>query len=124
MIRRPPRSTLFPYTTLFRSVAITRHAKDYDGALHPEEALTREQAIRFYTVNNAYLLFREKEIGSLETGKLADFIVLDTDLMTCAVDAIPRVQVLRTYLGGKLVYARDDKMKPRSTEPDSKKSSQ
>lgn len=88
-------------------VAISRHAKDYDGALHPEEALTREQAIRFYTANNAYLLFREKDTGSLEAGKLADFIVLDTDLLTCAVDAIRSTQVLRTYLGGKLVYARD-----------------
>jgi len=88
-------------------VATTRHAKDFDGALHPEEALTREQVIRFYTANNAWLLFREKDTGSLEAGKLADFIVLDTDLQTCAADAIPRTQVLRTYLGGKLVYARD-----------------
>jgi predicted amidohydrolase YtcJ len=87
-------------------VAITRHAKDFDGALHSEEALTREQAIRFYTANNAWLLFREKDTGSLEAGKLADFIVLDTDVLTCAADAIPRTQVLRTYLGGKLVYAR------------------
>ena len=87
-------------------VATTRHAKDFDSALHPEEALTCEQAIRFYTANNAWLLFREKDTGSLEAGKLADFIVLDTDLLTCAADAIPRTQVLRTYLGGKLVYAR------------------
>ena len=90
-------------------VAVTRQAKNFEGALHPEEALTREQAIRFYTANNAYLLFREKDTGSLEAGKLADFIVLDTDLMTCAVDAVQRTQVLRTYLGGKVVYARDDK---------------
>jgi predicted amidohydrolase YtcJ len=69
--------------------------------------LTREQAIRFYTANNAHLLFSEKETGSLEAGKLADFIVVDTDLLTCPADAIPRTQVLRTYLGGKLVYARD-----------------
>src|SRR4029079_13238957 len=45
---------------------ITRRARGYPGRLHPEEALTREQAIRFYTRNNAYLLFREREIGSLE----------------------------------------------------------
>jgi predicted amidohydrolase YtcJ len=88
-------------------VATTRRAKDFAGALHPEEALTREQAIRFYTANNAHLLFSEKETGSLEAGKLADFIVLDTDLLTCSADALPRTQVLQTYLGGKLVYARD-----------------
>ena len=97
-------------------VTITRRAKDYDGPLHPEEALTREEAIRFYTANNAYLLFRESEIGSLEAGKLADFIVLDTDLMACAVDAIPRTQVVRTYLGGRLVYAHDGKNESRFRE--------
>src|SRR5207245_4095755 len=45
---------------------ITRKAKGYEGQLHPEEALTREQALRFYTINNAYLMFLEEQIGSLE----------------------------------------------------------
>jgi predicted amidohydrolase YtcJ len=85
---------------------ITRQAKGYDRPLHPEEALTREQAIRFYTINNAYLLFKEKEIGSLEPGKRADFVVLDTDLLTCPVDAIRNTQVLRTYLDGRLISLR------------------
>ncbi len=88
-------------------VAITRQAKNFEGTLHPEEALTREQAIRFYTANNAYLLVREKDTGSLEAGKLADFIVLDTDLLTCPAEAIPNTKVLRTYLGGKQVYVRE-----------------
>jgi predicted amidohydrolase YtcJ len=83
---------------------ITRHARWFDGALHPEESLTREQAIRLYTSNNAYLLFREKEIGSLEPGKFADFIILDRDLLTCPVDEIKGAQVLATYLGGKAVF--------------------
>ncbi|MBI3876402.1 MAG: amidohydrolase family protein, partial [Verrucomicrobia bacterium] len=61
-------------------------------------------------------LFREKETGSLEAGKLADFIMLDTDLLSCAAEAIPRTQVLRTYLGGKLVYARDDKSQRQSID--------
>ncbi len=78
----------------------------YEGQLHPEEALTREQAIRFYTINNAYLLFLEDQIGSLEAGKLADFIVLDRDFLTCPVDEIRDMKVLRTYLGGKLVFER------------------
>ncbi|MBI2925485.1 MAG: amidohydrolase [Verrucomicrobia bacterium] len=85
-------------------VAVTRQARWYDGALHPEEALSREQAIRFYTANNAYLLFRDHQVGSLEPGKFADFIVLDTDLLTCPVDRIKTTQVLRTYFNGKLVY--------------------
>jgi len=84
--------------------AITRRAKWYDGQLHPEEALTREQAIRFYTVNCAKALFQDEYVGSLEEGKLADFIVVNTDLLTCPLDAITDTQVLRTYLDGRLVF--------------------
>ena len=87
--------------------AITRRAKWYDGALHPEEALTRQQAIRFYTSNNAYLLFKEDKLGSLASGKLADFIVLDTDLLTCPMEKIADAQVLRTYVDGRLVFSRN-----------------
>ncbi len=83
---------------------ITRRAKWYDGRLHPEESLSREQAIRFYTSNNAYILFLEDRVGSLEAGKLADLIVLDRDLLTCPVDDIKEVRVLRTYVNGKLVH--------------------
>src|SRR5207248_9289627 len=83
---------------------ITRRAKWYEGQLHPEEALTREQAIRFYTMNNAYIVFLDDQIGSLEAGKLADLIVLDRDLLTCPVDAIKETNVVTTYLSGKQVH--------------------
>lgn len=88
------------------ATAITRRGHRLKGQLHPEEALTREQAIRFYTINNARLLRRENEIGSLEPGKLADLIILDTDLLTCRESKITKAKVLRTYVGGKLVYKR------------------
>lgn len=88
------------------ATTITRRARWYDGQLHPEECLSREQAIRFYTSNNAYLLFLEEETGSLEVGKLADLIVLDRDLLTCAEDQIASTKVLETYMGGKVVYER------------------
>ena len=85
-------------------VAMTRNARWHDHPLHPEEAISREQAIRFYTSNNAYLIFREKEIGSLEVGKMADLIVLDRDLLTCAVDDVRDARVVRTYFNGKLAF--------------------
>lgn len=87
-------------------VTITRSAKWYEGKLHPEEALTRRQAIEFYTRNNAYLIFWEKEIGSLETGKRADFIVIDRDPLTCAEDDIKDTRVLETWLDGRKVFER------------------
>ncbi|QDV32657.1 amidohydrolase [Tautonia plasticadhaerens] len=85
-------------------VAITRQARGYEGRFHPEEALSREQALRFYTINNAKLLFLEDRVGSLEEGKLADFVVLDRDLLTCPEGEIREITVHSTYLGGEPVY--------------------
>jgi predicted amidohydrolase YtcJ len=96
-----------PYNPfLAMEVAITRRAKGYLGRLHPEEALTRAQAIQFYTINNAHLLFLEDKIGSLEEGKQADFIVIDRDLLTCRDEEIRGTRVLATYLDGKRVFPR------------------
>ena len=85
-------------------VTITRRALDYNGQLHLEQALTRMEAIRFYTMNNAYLLFQEKETGSLEAGKLADFVILDRDILSCPENEIKETKVIRTYLNGRIVY--------------------
>jgi len=94
-----------PYNPfLGMATAITRRAKWHEGQLHPEEALTREQALRFYTINNARLLFREDRTGSLEPGKLADLALLDTDLLTCPEDKISQTKVLLTMVGGKVVW--------------------
>jgi len=87
-------------------IALTRQPRWTDQPLRPEQRITREQAIRLYTINNAYITFAEKEKGSLETGKLADLIVLDKDILTCPIEEIKGIQVERTYLGGKLVYER------------------
>ncbi|MHC4744148.1 MAG: amidohydrolase [Planctomycetota bacterium] len=86
--------------------AVTRRAKWYEGRLHPEEGLDRKQVIRMYTINCARALFQDDFVGSLEKGKLADFIVIDTDLLTCDENAIRNTRVLRTYFDGKLVFER------------------
>jgi predicted amidohydrolase YtcJ len=93
-----------PFLGIWTTVA--RKPRWMEGALHREQALSREQAIALYTVNNAWLTFEEKEKGSLEPGKLADFIVIDKDILTCPEDEIKTIQVQRTYLGGKAVYTQ------------------
>lgn len=87
-------------------ITLTRKGRWLDGVLHPEQIITREQAIRLYTINNAYLTFEEKEKGSLEPGKLADFIILDRDILTCPVDEVKSIQVEQTWIGGRPVYTR------------------
>ena len=92
-----------PWLGMWVAVSRTTERKDVH---EPDEALTREQAIRLYTINNAYLHHEEKEKGSLEAGKLADLIVTDRDLLSCPVAELRDVKVEYTVLGGQVVYQR------------------
>ena len=100
------RSINFYHPFLAMETAATRKTKSYGKPMHPEEAISREQMIRFYTANNAFLLFAEDKLGSLEPGKLADFVILDTDLLSCRPTQIDRAKVLSTYVGGKEQWRR------------------
>ena len=94
-----------PYNPFYGMwVTLVRQPRWTDQPLHPEERITREQAIRLYTINNAFLTFSEKEKGSIEVGKLADFIVLQQDILTCPLDQVKTIQVAETWVGGKQVY--------------------
>ncbi|MDP4582912.1 MAG: amidohydrolase [Verrucomicrobiales bacterium] len=83
---------------------LTRHPRWMGDSLRPEQIIERADAIRLYTINNAWLTFEEKEKGSLEPGKLADFIVLDRDILTCPVEEVRAITVRETWLGGRQVY--------------------
>jgi predicted amidohydrolase YtcJ len=76
--------------------------------LTPDERLTREQAVRLYTINNAYLNSEERTKGSLEVGKAGDLIMIDRDVLTCPVNEVRDVKVLLTVVGGKVVYERKE----------------
>jgi len=103
--RRRSINTYDPFLGMW--VALTRQPRWTDRPLHPEQAITREQAIRLYTINNAFITFQEREKGSLEKGKLADFIVLDRDILSCPLDEVKDIEVEQTWLGGRRVHPAD-----------------
>lgn len=99
-----PVEDISPFKTFLAS-AVRKDAKGFpaDG-FQKENALSREETLRGMTIWAAKASFLEKEVGSLEAGKKADFILLDQDLMKVAETAILQVKVNATYLGGKKVH--------------------
>ncbi len=84
-------------------IALTRHM-ERGGVHNPSERLTREEAIRFYTINNARLNFEEHKKGSIERGKFADLIMIDQDVSRCDIEEVRGTKVLMTMVGGKVVW--------------------
>lgn len=87
--------------------AVTRKSKD-GTVFYPEQRMTREEALKSYTLNGAYAAFEEKIKGSITKGKLADIVVLSNDLMDCSEDEILSTEVLYTVVGGKIVYQKPE----------------
>ena len=80
-----------------------------DGSVYfPAQRLSRMDALRTYTVNNAFAAFEEHVKGSLTPGKLADITVLSRDILTIPEDEIPLTQVVYTIVGGKVMYQRGE----------------
>lgn len=99
-----PVEDISPLKTFYAAV-IRKDSKGFpEGGFQKENALTREETIKGMTIWAAYANFEEKEKGSLEKNKWADFIILDTDLMKCDENNILPANVLQTYIAGKLVY--------------------
>jgi hypothetical protein len=84
--------------------AVTRRTKD-GTQFYPKQCMTRMEALKSYTLSNAFAAFEEKEKGSLVVGKLADITVLSRDILTVPEDQISGAQVMYTIVGGKIVYA-------------------
>ena len=77
-----------------------------DGGWYSSQKLSREQALYGFTMGAAYAAFQEHQLGSLEVGKFADFVVLSQDIMEIPVADIPKTQILATYVNGKAVFQR------------------
>jgi predicted amidohydrolase YtcJ len=88
------------------AAAVTRQdAEGYpEGGWYPEERVTREEALRGFTIDAAYAGFSEDKVGSISQGKWADFVILDRDVMTIDANDIRDVRVVATYLAGEPIY--------------------
>ncbi len=99
-----PVEDISPFKTFLASV-FRRDAKEFPAnGFQTENALTRQETIRGMTIWAAKADFLEKEVGSIEAGKKADFVILDKDLMKVAEKDILNTKVIMTFIGGKKVY--------------------
>jgi predicted amidohydrolase YtcJ len=102
-----PVEDISPFKTFYAAVVRQDANRFPAGGFQTENALTRQEALRGMTIWAAKGSFEEKQKGSLEPGKAADFILLDTDLMQCENAAILKAAVLRTYSNGVKVFSKN-----------------
>ena len=93
-----------PYNPWLAIWTMVTHRTERGSLIDPEEAITREEALRCYTINNAFASFEEHLKGSIEPGKLADLVVTDKDYLNCSEDELKDMKVALTVVGGKVVY--------------------
>jgi predicted amidohydrolase YtcJ len=93
-----------PFFGLHAAVTRTDHANRPQGGWHPEQAMTRLEAFRAFTLDAAFAQHQETALGSLEPGKWADFILIDRDLFRIAPQEIWQIKVEQTWVAGARVY--------------------
>jgi predicted amidohydrolase YtcJ len=93
-----------PFLTFYAAVA-RRDLNGYpEGGYQNTEALSREEALRAMTIWAAWSNFEEREKGSIEHGKWADFVILSDDIMQVATDVLPTVSAESVFIGGKEIH--------------------
>jgi len=91
---------ILPFTTLWWAVT----GKMVGGTKVLRQTISREDALIAHTRKNAYLVFQENNLGSIQAGKLADLVVLDRDYLTIPADQIKDIKPTMTIVGGRIVY--------------------
>ncbi len=101
-----PVEPINPIASFYASVARKTLEGTPEGGYEPDQRMTREEALRSYTLDASYGAFMEDLTGSIEVGKLADFTVLDRDIMTVPENEILNTQVAMTIVDGHIVYEK------------------
>ena len=99
-----PGETLNPFDGIYAAITRQDPQDNAPGGWHPEQQLTLEEALQGYTAEAAYAEFEEKKKGSIEKGKLADLTVISKDITKIPPPEILSIRVLKTFVGGKVVY--------------------
>jgi predicted amidohydrolase YtcJ len=102
-----PAESVDPLHGIYAAVTRQDPSGSPPGGWFGDQALTREEALRGFTLDAAYAGFMEDEVGSLEPGKRADFVILTRDIMTIPAAEILGARVAATYLDGELVYSAE-----------------
>ena len=104
MVKTDPDLSINPYNPFTAMWSMVTRKTEKGTVYNPEEAVSREDALKMYTINNAYASFEEDVKGSIEKGKFADLVVLSHDVLTCPMDSIRNIRPLLTMVNGKTVF--------------------
>ncbi|WP_372810808.1 amidohydrolase [Pseudoalteromonas nigrifaciens] len=96
-----------PFDGLYATIARMDHNQQPTQGWRASEVLSREDALRAFTLGGAYAAHQEFKVGSLEQGKWADFILIDKDYFKAPVDELYKINVLQTWIAGKLRYEKE-----------------
>jgi predicted amidohydrolase YtcJ len=105
MVKLDANTAINPYNPFLGMWSSITRKTERGAVVVPEEAVSREDALKMYTINNAYATFEDDLKGSIEPGKLADLVVLSNDILLCPVDQIKNIQSELTIVGGREVYS-------------------
>ena len=106
MVKWDANTSINPYNPFLAMWSAITRTTERSSVIMPSEAITRMEALRMYTINNAYASFEESIKGSIEPGKLADVVLLSENFLECPVDQIKHIKPQLTILGGKIVYSK------------------